>query len=114
MNAEPPDILPGEPNWQALLTIADELERWVVALPERFGPAWEGYEACSRRVKVGEVALVERLRRLPGCTVSRSVKGNMTTLDLAGLQVRSTGGIAGACRDWIRKARTLAKRHGSN
>ena len=90
-----------EPNWAALVPVAKELQRWVNTIPVWSDQSWESWEEYSRRHGKEEQVLAKRLRRLPGCMIARSTSGSATTLALAGVEVRSQGGLTAACRDWI-------------
>jgi hypothetical protein len=97
-----------EPNWQALLRVARELQRGVDALPvwsEQSGEAWAAF---SRRLGKQEQDLADKLRRMPGCTIVRSQNGSATTLTLAGVEAKAQGGLAAACRRWITKVERSA------
>ena len=97
-----------EPNRRALLRVAQELQRGVDALPvwsEQSGEAWAAF---SRRHGKQEQELAEKLRRMPGCAITRSSNGSTTTLTLAGVDARAQGGLAAACRGWIAKVQRAA------
>ncbi len=98
------------PNWAALVPVANELQRCVSTMPvwtENTGDTWADF---SRRHAKDEQELAKRLSRMPGCTIARSNNGSSTTLSLAGVEVRSQGGLASACRDWIGRVRHSAPR----
>ena len=97
-----------EPDWQALLRVAGELQRWVDAFPIWSESSGEAWLAFLRRHGTGEKTLEERLRRMPGCTIARSPNGSTTTLSLARVEARSPGGLAAACRSWIDKVQRTA------
>jgi hypothetical protein len=90
-----------EPNWAAPLPVARELQRWVNTIPTWSDQSSESWEQFSRRHSKDEQDVTKRLRRLPGCTIARSTSGSATTLSLGGVEIRSQGGLAVACRDWI-------------
>ena len=94
-----------EPNWLALVPVANELQRWVSTMPVWTENSWETWADFSRRHAKDEQELAKRLSRMPGCTIARSNNGSSTTLSLAGVEVRSQGGLASACRDWIGRVR---------
>jgi hypothetical protein len=98
-----------EPNWQALLAVATELERWLATMPTWSDQSWEAWEVYSRRHSKREQELAKRLARLPGCTITRSANGAATTLLLGLVEMRSHTGLTGACRDWIAEVRGSAK-----
>ncbi len=62
------------------------------------GDTWEEFRA---RQSKSEAELLRRLGRLPGCAVTLSPQGLITTLLLAGVEVSSYDGLSGACREWI-------------
>jgi hypothetical protein len=97
-----------ERNWKALLAVADELERWTATMPIWSEQSWESWEDFSRRHGKRERDLAKVLGRMPGCTIIRTSNGSATTLNLGGVQVRSVGGLAGVCRDWINWVRRSA------
>jgi hypothetical protein len=80
----------------------------VNALPALAVDARETWEEFGERQKRGEAALVARLRRMPGCTVSITPQGLKTALRLAGVEVTSFSGLPGACREWIALVRNEA------
>ena len=97
---EPADQPTPERNWGALLTVADELERWTATMPIWSDRSWEAWEDFSRRHGSREQDLAKMLRRMPGCLIMRSNNGSATTLSLGGVEVRTVGGLAEACRAW--------------
>ena len=99
-----------EPNWQALLPVARELERWVNALPALTVEARETWGEFAERQRRGEAALAARLQRMPGCTIAISPQGLKTSLVLAGVEAASFSGLAGVCREWIAQVREEAIR----
>ena len=101
-----------EPNWQVLLPVARELERWLNALPIVPLDARETWEEFSKRQKRREAELIARLRRMPGCILAKSPQGSSATLHLAGVEVTSPGGLTGVCREWIAQVREGARRGG--
>ncbi|TNC51608.1 hypothetical protein FHG66_05465 [Rubellimicrobium rubrum] len=94
-----------EPNWAALLPVANELQRWVGVMPVWSEDSWQSWEQFSRHHGKLEQELARRLRLLPGCNIARSTSGSATTLSLAGVEVRAQGGLAGACQAWIARVR---------
>lgn len=92
-----------EPNWPALLPVAQELRRWVDQLPVWSEASGETWQAFSRRLGKHEQDLAGKLRRMPGCTITRSPNGSTTTLILAGVEAKAQGGLAAACRTWFAK-----------
>jgi hypothetical protein len=90
-----------EPNWAALVPVARELQRWISTIPVWSDQSWESWEQFSRRHGKDEQELAKRLRRLPGCTITRSTSGPAITLFLGGVEVRSQRGLTAACADWI-------------
>jgi hypothetical protein len=97
-----------ERNWRALLMVAGELQRWVNSMPIWREQSTESWAEYSRRHMTREQELTAKLHRMPGCTLKRSTNGSATTLLLAGIEVRSLGGPAAACKDWITTVRRLA------
>jgi hypothetical protein len=100
----------GEPNWPALLPVAQELERWTNASPTLAIDARDTWEEFKARQARSEAKLLRRLSRLPGCAVSSTPQGLVTTLLLAGVEVSSYDGLVGTCREWIARVRHEALR----
>ena len=92
-----------EPNREALLPVAQELQRWVDRLPIWSDTSGEAWPAFKRRLGKQEQEVAERLGRMPGCTIARSSNGSTTTLTLAGVEVKAQGGLAAACQSWVAK-----------
>ena len=99
-----------EPNWLALLPVAQELERWMKASPVLSIDARDTWEEFRTRQTQSEAELVRKLNRLPGCVVTSSPQGLVTTLLLAGVEVSSHDGLHGTCREWIARVRREALR----
>ena len=93
-----------EPNWPALVPVAQELRRWVDRLPVWSDASGEARSTFKRRLGKQELDLAEKLRRIPGCTITRSPNGS-TTLTLAGLEATAQGGLAAGYRSWIIQVR---------
>ena len=99
-----------EPNWLAILPVAQELERWMKASPALLTDARDSWDEFKARQVRSEAELLRKLTRLPGCAVSASPQGLITTLLLAGVEVNSYDGLFGACREWIARVRREALR----
>lgn len=85
---------------EQMLALADLLERWAEALPRGHVQGSERWDVFLDRVYEAEMALAERLRKLPTCQLSMCPFREKVTLVLAGVRVRTEGGLAGACRAW--------------
>lgn len=99
-----------EPNWLALLAVAQELERWMKVSPVLSIDARDSWEEFRARQTQSETELSRKLSRLPGCAVTPSPQGLVTTLLLAGVEVSSHDGLHGTCREWIARVRREALR----
>lgn len=100
----------GEPNWVALLPLAQEPERRMTAWPVLDTAAEETWDEFKARQAGSEAGLLRKLSRLPGCVVTSNRQGLMATLLLAGVEVRSYDGLVGTCREWIARVRLEALR----
>ena len=87
---------------EQMLALADLLEGWADALPRGHVQGSERWDVFLDRVYEAEMALAERLRELPTCRLSMCPFREKVTLVLAGVRVRTAGGLAGACRAWAR------------
>ncbi len=99
-----------EPNWLAVLPVAQELERWMKVSPVLSIDARDTWEEFKVRQAQSEAELLRKLNRLPGCAVTPSPQGLVTTLLLAGVEVSSHDGLHGTCREWIARVRREALR----
>lgn len=94
----------------ALLPVAQELERWMKVWPVLSIDARDSWDEFRVKQTQSEAELSRKLRRLPGCAVTPSPQGLVTTLLLAGVAVSSHDGLYGSCREWIARVRREALR----
>ena len=90
---------------EQMMALADLLEGWAEALPRGHVQGSERWDVFLDRVYEAEIALAKRLRKLPTCQLSMCPFREKATLALAGVRVRTEGGLAGACRAWARVVR---------
>jgi hypothetical protein len=87
------------------LAAAEHLERWADGLPRWSDDGRERwYEFLDRRY-AAEVALIERLRRAPGCWITTCPMRLSVDITLGGIFVSTHKGLEAALREWVRRAR---------
>jgi chloramphenicol 3-O-phosphotransferase len=91
-----------------MLALADLLEKWAEALPRGHVQGSEGWDVFLDRVYEAEIALTERLRKLPTCRLSMCPFREQVTLVLAGVRVSTESGLARTCRAWARRPSACA------
>lgn len=88
-----------------MLALAELMERWAEELPSFDPEAAEPWFVVLDRAFNAEMALAERLRRLPTCRLEMCAARQKVSLSLAGIRVRTKDGLAEACRAWAGRAR---------
>lgn len=85
---------------ERLTAAADALEERVDLLP----PASDDLDAHHRAVDALQQELVSR----GGAPATIRRRGDATEFAMLGLKVTATAGLPQACRNWIRRARSIA------
>ena len=92
-----------------LLAAADHLERWAESLPRWSEASQEPWYAFVDRRYEAEVALIQRLQRVPRCRLKVCPTRQYVDLVLGGISVSTHQGLAAALREWARRVRAQVR-----
>jgi hypothetical protein len=90
----------------ARYAVADNLQRWLAALPRWDPGATEAWGPFVTRYNEAEALLLQLIGKLPGARLIVSSGGRSVHLALSGLAVESSVGLTSTCRIWIARAKT--------